>query len=842
MSGLLVKGRLSKQVLPASYDLQIYPNLTNNTFLGQVSILINFNDYESEKFALHIKDLNITSVKFDDTEVRTEKYESEELLVIHTEMVPIKFQHTLSIQYSGHIRSDLMGFYKASDKIYATQFEPADARSVFPCFDEPNFKAVFKLTLANIPNNFTVLANTLAKHRVGDDKITSYEFEDSPFMSTYLLAFAIGEVNYLETYHDRFQNGVLTKVRIRVYGTSENETKFGYALDIAKKCLKAFEEFFAYPYPMNKLDLIGIPNFAAGAMENFGLITYRESALFCSADSELSHKQNVCQTVCHEIAHQWFGNLVTMDWWKYLWLNESMATYFQWYISDLLFPEWELWNEFVNKEFKYALTVDSLASSHPIEVDIENVKDLNQIFDGISYSKGSCLVRFLANRLRKKNEDGEVVDNFRKGMQLYISTHAYKNTTSEDLWEAFSRVSGEDISSLMNSWTKQTGYPVLSLEKKEEIKELYEITQKKFLKTGPNEDLTKWIISLDMNMNLIDYNITLSTRSVSFPLKGTLILNPDRIGFYRVDYKTITFNITELSVNLQKQIFDDMFTLALSGYSSLYQVFDQLKKLDMSKVTNYNLLDALLINLTSIYNLLNGEPDLQLKLKQFIEKYILPQVIALFSRIGWDDKADDDINTLYLRPLLINFLGLMENRDIIEQALKRFSEKNYKYNLAIIGSYASNKEFDEMLVLKETSSDPQIRSDLATDIGNVRNPELVDRVLSNLFKFKSQDIWITIRSLSINKNATDKIFEFVLSNWNKILEVYKTGSHELTMTIKSIAFGLNKQTQLDRFSEFFRVPPLGTEMGVNQSKEHVTSKLLSINRIKADREFLEFLS
>jgi tricorn protease interacting factor F2/3 len=587
---------------------------------------------------------------------------------------------------------------------------------------------------------------------------------------------------------------------------------------------------------MDKLDLIGIPNFGAGAMENFGLITFRESGLFCDHGTELNKKQEICQVICHEIAHQWFGNIVTMDWWKYLWLNESMATYFQWHVTNVLFPDWNIFDKFIDDEFKHALSLDSLETSHPIEVDVDSVKDLNQIFDGISYSKGSCLIRFLFNYLKE--------DNFRNGMVDYIRTYAYQNTTSEHLWKAFNRVTGKNISELMNSWIKQTGYPVVEISSKNN---LILFTQNKFLKSGPNTYNTLWLIPLNVYVDTFDYNLEMNSKTLlsEFRSNNFIVVNPDRIGFYRVNYDIITFDINVMSSKIQKNIFDDMFALALSGYCSLTKVFKLFRELDFKKEFynyNYNLLNTILTNLTLIYKLLDVNPELQSSFKLFIEKNILSHLLRTMIVLGWNVRVNDTNDILNFRPLVINFLGLLENTNTINTALERFNENKFKYNLQIVGDNASELEYKKMKQLLN-SNDPHIRDEIVKALGNVKNKILIDDVINNtLFdKLEKQDIWITMKSLSMNTNkyAKSQLFKFVKYNWEKILQMYKPGSHELSSVIKAISSGMNTQLELDEFIEFFKSPPQGTQMTVNQSIEYIKSKLLSIHRITNDRELVE---
>ena len=268
-------------------------------------------------------------------------------------------------------------------------------------------------------------------------------------MSTYLLAFVVGELDAIET---QTTNGVT----VRVYTPIGKEEQGRFALDVAARTLSFFEEYFAIAYPLPKMDLIAIPDFAAGAMENWGAVTYRETAILVDPEhSSAATRQRVAIVIAHELAHQWFGNLVTMEWWTHLWLNEGFASWIEYLAVDHLFPEWEIWTQFVFSDFGRALSLDSLRHSHPIEVEVRHPSEISEIFDAISYSKGASVIRMLASYV------GE--DDFRRGLQVYLRRHQYGNASTEDLWQALAEESGKPVKAVMDTWTKQSGYPVLSV-------------------------------------------------------------------------------------------------------------------------------------------------------------------------------------------------------------------------------------------------------------------------------------------------------------------------------------------------------------------------------------------
>ena len=837
--------RLPKNVYPENYQLYIKPNLENFTFDGEVKITVILNKYDKPYFVIHSKNLNIISVLIDNHNVSFTINEKNELLFINCPHDPnLVSTHVLLINFSGYINTDLKGFYRSKyvsngieKYIATTQFEPTDARQAFPCFDEPNFKATFDIAIT-APKNKTVLSNSYIKKTINKNTEDTYIFKTTPKMSTYLVAFIIGDFEYIEKYNKN-------NVRIRVYGIFENLDKLNFALDVCTKSLDWYEDWFGIRYPLQKLDLIGIPDFDAGAMENWGLITFRPELLCCTNETELEYKQNIVITICHELAHQWFGNLVTMEWWTYLWLNESMATYFGWWVCDELFPEWNIWNKFIESEYNYALNLDSLEASHPIEIKIKKTKDINQIFDGISYSKGACLIRFLVNYLGN--------EIFRKGMYEYLTMNAYKNATSKNLWDAFDKVLLEtpfimnnnltNISSMMNLWIKQTGYPIVTLFRNKETNK-YMLKQNKYIKTGPNKnDNTKWSIPIKIYYNdtyrdvvLSDSDIIISESEISE--SDIIIINPNRIGFYRVQYDETIHNFQLLSKTIQKQIISDGFAIALSGYQGLTNVFKLLNQINLFTLKEYELWSTILSNITLIKKLMIRNDSITKLINNYIYNNILIHVKSLLNEIGLNDMENESVNNSDLRPLLIEFLTLMGDDDIINHTKICFSKNQYKYILKTVGKYSNKIEYDKLLELLETNENPQLKDELLYAIGAAINQTLIDNTINNvlLSKVREQDLHTMIYNLVINENATDKIWNYVTTNWDKILDIYKPGSSGLSHTVKVLSYGFYNQEELNKYETFFNIRPEGTNMVINQSIESLKSRIYTIHRIENDDE------
>ena len=883
--GMLTKGRLTKSIYPTHYILHVEPNfdtigsddVINATFNGHVDIKVVFdNNYTTlPKFALHAKELNILSVTLNATNVDNFELDSEhELLIITPAKQTLNnlSQHTLSVRYSGTLNDDLKGFYRSkyTDSnngremwMVTTQFESTDARRAFPCFDEPNFKAIYDISVTH-PIDKIALSNGSVKERVqhGNGKQTtvfnttpdSTILGDNPKMSTYLVAFIVGSFESIEGWSSTQIGKVGRPKKVTIYGTPGNKDKMTFALDVAIRSLEWYERWFQIEYPLDKMDLIGVPDFNAGAMENWGLITFRPEYIFCDESTELASKVDVVVTIAHEIAHQWFGNLVTMEWWNYLWLNESMATYFGWLVCHELFPTWNVWNKFIDSEYNYALELDSLESSHPIEFDesiVENAKDIDQIFDGISYSKGSCLVKSLAHQLGK-TQLGNGVDKFREGMQIYMRKNRWGNTTSKDLWESFDEAIGksnsndfaknQSVADLMASWTSQTGYPVVGVKRNGDNTEM---SQRKYLKSGPNnKDTSEWLIPLVISSGSDDIHLTFGGKTKVYPLSCqtcSFVVNPDRHGFYRVMYEAqnlndLPFKINELSTDTQKQILGDMFSLGLNGYQNLQLVFDVLNEIDLRTVTDYVLWSTVLSNLSVIFNLLKKNKEQQFAIRQFITYKILPHAKKLLLQIGIDDSDSDSVNDQDLRPDLISFLTLMDDPDIINLAKQQFHSGKYRYILSTVAKNATNEEYNKMIELLETQTefDPQLRGDLLRAIPYVSDSALINDVINVVLttKVREQDADTIVAHLSLNEHAADAIWKFAEENWGKI-RIFEEKSSSITHTVKSIALGFCTQEELNKYKAFFelRGKPQGTDMVISQMIERIESKIKSIERI-----------
>jgi len=477
---------LPDKVVPSKYIIKLEPNLTTFTFDGEEKVEVEVTKAGTKEITLHSRELYIKEASFtgaDDqkitptdinfnTALRTCTFVFKEELVVGAGVLAISFMGHLNNQMAGFYRSKYTDINGNSKYMASTQFEALDARRAFPCWDEPSQKCVFALTLA-VPAGLQAFANMPEREaRSLADGRTEVTYLDSPKMSTYLLAFCVGEFDFVQGYT---AHGVL----VRTYAPPGKAETGRYAQEVAARCLDLYNEFFQLPYPLPKLDQVAIPEFAMGAMENWGLVTYREvDLLIDAAQASTQQKQRVASVVTHELAHQWFGNLVTMAWWDDLWLNEGFASWTQTWAADQLFPDWKMWDQFTVDDQAAALRLDSLRTSHPIQVPIAHAEEVEQVFDAISYCKGASVIRMLRAVLG--------FENFQKGLRLYMGRHKYGNTETFNLWGAWQEASGLPIGEMMKSWTEQMGYPVVEVEElaKAGGRRTFKLRQSWFLQDG----------------------------------------------------------------------------------------------------------------------------------------------------------------------------------------------------------------------------------------------------------------------------------------------------------------------------------------------------------------------
>jgi len=582
--------------------------------------------------------------------------------------------------FTGQLNDKMAGFYRSTYKntdgsegvLATTQMEATDARRAFPCFDEPSLKAGFTITLIadkhlTCLSNMDVASETEIKSEMSGTTKKVVKFNKSPLMSTYLLAFIVGELNYIET--DKF------RLPIRVYAPPNQNIEHGrFSLELAARTLEFYEKTFDSAFPLPKMDMVAIPDFAAGAMENWGLITYRVvDILFDEKTSGASMKERVAEVVQHELAHQWFGNLVTMDFWDGLWLNEGFATWMSWYSCNIFYPEWKVWQSYVIDTLQGALSLDSLRSSHPIEVPVKRADEVNQIFDAISYSKGSCVLRMISKYL------GE--DIFMEGIRQYLKKHAYGNTRTSDLWAALSKASGKDVEGVMDIWTKHVGYPVITVTENEDDKSIH-VKQNRLLRTAdvkPEEDTVLYPVFLGLRTkDGVDESLVLSKREENFKVSDLdfFKLNADHTSIYRTSYTTERLEKLGraakdglLSVEDRAGMLADAGALAASGYQKTSGVLNLLKGFDSEK--EFVVWNEIISRLGAIQSAWVFEDQ---KVKDGLETFQRDLVSEKAHKKGWEFKESDDHIEQQFKGMLFGAAGMSGDKAVINAAKDMFAK------------------------------------------------------------------------------------------------------------------------------------------------------------------------
>lgn len=529
-----------------SYEIYMDVDSETDSYKGAEKIAVLG---ANETLVLNSFNLNIKNIQFNRKKVKFNiNAEKEELTILEN----MDGQVTVKLEFEGKISENLMGLYMAnskSNKIYTTQFEPTQARWAFPCVDNPYYKARFSISVL-INKELNAISNMPVKFiKVqGDKKLV--KFKETPRMSTYLVYIGIGK---FDEKSESFEN---KKVILAAPKDTLKSTNF--PIDIAKKAISFYQNYFNIKYAMPKMHLISVPEFAAGAMENWGAITFREVVLLVDESTSNAVKKTVAEVISHEIAHQWFGDLVTMKWWNDLWLNESFATFMAYKVVDNYYPKWEAWAELLLGDTSGALRGDSLRSTHPIDVKVQDPKEITQIFDEISYGKGGSILRMI--------EAYVGADNFRDGVRKYLTKFAYSNAEGPDLWKEIETVSKQSMSKIMKTWIEKKGYPIVFASKNGDV---IKVEQTKFLLDGTTEN-DVWPVPLTIKRANSSESILLESKNIDIKSADFIKLNIDQTGFYRVKYDDYLFeniikNKDKLSEIDKWGIVSDTFAFLLAG-------------------------------------------------------------------------------------------------------------------------------------------------------------------------------------------------------------------------------------------------------------------------------------
>jgi puromycin-sensitive aminopeptidase len=834
--------RLKKQVRPSLYELTLEPDLEKFSFRAHETIHFDLLS-ASHALTLHAADLKIRSASV--TGPRPKNLTGRGLIAQRPsrisydpkfETVTFHFKKklkaakdlSLAIEYDGELNDQMHGFYRTSYLVNgkkhwgaATQFEATDARRAFVCIDEPEAKARFKASLI-VPKKLTALSNMpiVKTQSLGVKKKVSYGV--TPVMSTYLLCFVVAE---LECVQSKAKDGK----PIRIWTTPGKKEQGRFALGVTRHALDYFAKWFGIRYALPKMDQVALPDFASGAMENWGLVTYRETALLVDEkNSSASAKQRVAEVIDHELAHQWFGNLVTMEWWTDLWLNEGFASYMGPKAAADNFPEWELWKQYVAAEFLPALHDDSLKNSHPIEIPVKNPHEIREIFDHITYNKGSAVNRMLEHFL------GE--PKFRAGLRKYLKKYAYKNAKTEDLWRELEKVSGRPVRKIMAGFTKQTGYPLVTVEEKGGT---LEISQKRFIFDGsPDKDGLSWKVPLTYATKTGARSFLLEGKraSVPSPVKdgGWVKFNPGQTGFYRVRYSPELLGRLRAEIQSGRLsdtdalgILDDVSSFIRSGELSAVEVLQMLP--DFRSRTDYNIWIVAAGILGSIENLLEIGPATDAF--HIVCRGLLERV---WESLGWEAGPSDTHSQRLLRASVIGRLGHYGDPRVIEEAKRRFAAGNIAPDLrsavfGIAAEHGAAADWNKLRSLYKGTDHQEEKVRLLRALTRFRAADVIAAVLEFALsgEVRPQDAYVILAGFGSNGSARGASWAFIQANWKKLTDLYKSGSVGLLGHIlEGSTCGFSDEKDEKAVSAFFKAHPVpGTERTRSQTLEVIRSNI-----------------
>ena len=834
---------LPSNVKPSKYRLTLQPDLNTFTFKGEQTVDIEIVE-PTARIVLNAAELEISGVTLRRNGSETSTHSVS--LDADTETVILDFGRTLShgraqleMEFTGILNDRLVGFYRSEYQdaegqtrhLATTQFEATDARRAFPCWDEPAQKAVFDVTLI-FDDAYQAVSNTpIVEESSPAPGLRSVRFGETPIMSTYLLAFVVGDLVSVEA-------DAADGTRVGIWTTRGKENQAGFALDTSVKLLGYFNEYFGIPYPLPKLDHIAIPDFAAGAMENWGAVTYRETALLVDPEnSSAGTRQRVAEVVAHEMAHMWFGDLVTMEWWDDLWLNESFASWMGTKAVDWLFPEWEMWTQFVNMDTNRALSLDGLKNSHPIEQEVKNPAEVSQLFDAISYSKGGSVIRMLENFL------GPEV--FQGGLYRYLKGHEYGNARTQDLWEALEEESGLPVTNIMDSWVKQTGYPVLQVQAARSEDEVQvSLSQERFVydrllgEEEPNPEVWQVPVtvsapgasSASMVMEAKEAEVSLPAAS---PANDWYKVNADQTGFYRVNYTNEDWQrlapairSLELPATDRLGIQNDAYALSRAGLLPITQFLELAGS--YAGETDASVWSDLASNLRDIEQLIADEP-VRPAYQRFGRELFAPAA----RRAGWTPRPDDGHLDSLLRSTVLGQSGTYNDPETLAQATDLFQRylsdpdavhpdlRGVVFSLA--AQAGDRATYDQLWGLEERARLQEEKIRLLLAMSRFQDVNLLNDTLERSLssRVRSQDTITVVAGVAANPAGRGPAWEFVKSNWAEFDRRYGGGGFGL-MRLVSIVNGFTTEEGMADVEKFFTDNPApAAERTIRQALERM---------------------
>jgi len=778
-------GKLPKEVVPAEYSIRVVPNIDKLTFTGTETVKLSVRS-PVQKLVLNALELEITEASLDGkmlptSAIKIDKENELLTLALPSELTP--GDHTLALGFSGKINQQGQGLFYAryqeqgSGKrkiMLGTQFEATDARRFFPCWDEPVFRARFQLS-AVVPENWLAVSNMPieSEKKIGGGK--EVRFAATPSMSSYLNVFVAGELDLIESR--------IGPTQIRVIATKGKAEMGRYALEATAQILQYYNEYFGVAYPLPKLDQIALPGGFGGAMENWGGITYFETGLlFDPKNSSAETKQNIYEVVAHEMAHMWFGDLVTMAWWDNLWLNEGFASWMGTKCTAQFNPQWEVWlrrnlprdpTRRVGIAKEQAMEGDARSTTHPIQQPVATEAEANSAFDDITYKKGQSFLRMLESFL------GE--DVFRDGIRRYIAAHEYSNSTTADLWNALSEASKKPVGEIAAGWTEQPGFPVVKVKREGEGK--IRLTQERFTVNFKNAPALEWKIPLTYSVvgkapaTLLMTNKIDKLQNIS--AGRALKLNVNGAGNYRVEYDEPSWNLllqalSNLGVEDRVNLLSDAWALVQAERAPVLVYFGLVEKLPAS--TELAEREQIINVLDFINRLFVGRPE-----RENFQRYARSLLRPTFETLGWEPKESGPPAAGTLRASLISALGDLDDEQIVAGCRERFEK--YLANpaslapdlrpavFAVVGRYADEKTWNQLheLGLKTTSIEE--KQNYYNALAGATDPKLAKKTLpiSLTDELPTSRAIFLVSSVARESDHPEIAWEFAKANMKALL-------------------------------------------------------------------------
>ncbi len=789
----LPRHRLDPEVRPSRVAVHVDVDPERSaSFRGEVSIHLEVGA-PRRRLRLHAVDLRVAKPRL---EVGGVTLSGRAVPLPELEMVELVFDQripagemTLTLDFAGKLRSDLCGLYRAradGHRYAFTQLEATDARKFFPCFDEPAMKARFRMSVTTAASH-TVISNApevkaLKGARGPGAGRKTVHFAETPPLSTYLVALAVGRLESSRPTH-------LGPTEIRVWHTPGKGRLTGFGLEAARECLRGLERYFALPYPYTKLDLVAVPDFEFGAMENAGAVFFRETLLLVDrATATLAEKKRAAEVICHELAHMWYGDLVTMAWWDDLWLNEAFATWMAFHVVDGWKPEWKMWQDFMHGRAA-ALELDALRHTHPIYCRVDTAEQANENFDVITYEKGASVVRMIERYLG--------ASAFRKGVRAYIREHREGNAVADDLWRALSKASGEDVERVARGWIEQEGYPVLKVrhERKRGRSALILGQERFVLKPfGPTErsepKRPRWPVPVVTRIgrgrrSRTTRHLSLGARdrvSLGRDAPSFIYANAEESGFYRplhspAELRNLLSHLPSLTAIERMGLIDHQWALARAGRAPLSSV------LEISGALAGDPEADVLAALRKPLAFVSGSliPEAAPKCEDAFRDWLLEHFAASFEELGWKPEPREDDATRVRRAMLLGIVGGMAGSPkVIDEARaqcdrylanRRSVDANLADGIVSLAARSGDKKLHTGFVrAMESAATPQEKRRFLLALADFESPALIDKTLGFTLtdRIPTQDVIFVLARLLSNRASKQRTWSFVRKRWSKL--------------------------------------------------------------------------